>query len=152
PRKRLRDIGDAWELLSSENAGDPRPAISRSGSLRRNVWPAAAMALALLLGALAYIHFRERSPAPEMVRFEFNVPNALSATAVGSAPPLCLPMGNGSPLMPWDPMGGINYGYTRWRPTNRNHWPEPKACLPELSGPPTAALWRMRPMMEDSER
>jgi len=44
------------------------------------------MALALLLGALAYIHFRERSPAPEMVRFEFNAPIALSATEVGSAP------------------------------------------------------------------
>jgi Tol biopolymer transport system component len=86
PGKRLRDIGDAWEFLSSENTGDVRPAVSRSGSLRRNVWPAAAIALVLLLGALAYIHFGERSPAPEMVRFEFNVPNALSATEVGSAP------------------------------------------------------------------
>jgi serine/threonine protein kinase len=86
PRKRLRDIGDAWELLSSENAADLRPAISRSGSFRRNVWPAAAMALALLLGALAYIHFRERSPAPEMVRFEFNAPIALSTGETGSAP------------------------------------------------------------------
>jgi hypothetical protein len=45
----------------------------------------AAVALLLALGALAYVHFRERPPLNEMVRFEFPAP-AGAIFADGSDP------------------------------------------------------------------
>ena len=57
PKKRLRDIGDAWELL--ESGTELKTAPSRS----RLSWMVAAV-LVVALAALAFVHFRE-APAPE---------------------------------------------------------------------------------------
>src|SRR5262245_1929991 len=59
PQKRLRDIGDAWELLEPSSA---EPAASTAATRsRRGVWALAVAAggLALALAALAFVHFRE---------------------------------------------------------------------------------------------
>jgi Tol biopolymer transport system component/predicted Ser/Thr protein kinase len=65
PKKRLRDIGDAWELLEE-------PASSRS-RLGMTGWVAAGV-VTLIAAALAFVHFREKPPVKEMVRFEIRAP------------------------------------------------------------------------------
>ena len=74
PKKRLRDIGDAWELLEETPLPHGR---GSSGSTRSRLgwtWPTLAGFLVLALGALAFIHFRETPPAAELVRFEVTAP------------------------------------------------------------------------------
>jgi Tol biopolymer transport system component len=69
-KKRLRDIGDAMSLVEENTAlNEPRP--------RRNGWIpwTAAGAPVLALAGLAFVHFREKSPAlPEPVRFQIESP------------------------------------------------------------------------------
>src|SRR6266852_72892 len=55
PKKRLRDIGDAWESLEEA----PAPAVAVKRSERRWLWPAAVGVFPLAFAALAFIHFRE---------------------------------------------------------------------------------------------
>ncbi len=61
PRKRLRDIGDAWELLDEAAPAERRPS---------HVAWAVATATTLALIALALVHFRERQPVAELTRFQ----------------------------------------------------------------------------------
>ena len=69
PKRRLRDIGDAWQVM--ENVASPiAPSASRLGIMAL----AAAVTLGLALAALAFVHFREKPPAAEMVRFEISPP------------------------------------------------------------------------------
>jgi predicted Ser/Thr protein kinase len=77
PRQRLRDIGDAWELLQADGAEAPRKPEAR---LRYVAYALAAMAL-LFAAALSFVHFREAQPQPELVRFQIPVPEN-----VGSGP------------------------------------------------------------------
>ena len=69
PKRRLRDIGDAWELLEEG-------AETQVEGLRHRVLPwAAAAAVAILAAAgLAVVHFREISPQPVPVRFQISAP------------------------------------------------------------------------------
>jgi serine/threonine protein kinase len=75
PRKRLRDIGDVWELLEPDpaptTAGRPLPASSQP--LRFGPWVAAAVLL-LALVTLAAMHFRETPPALRAVEFVLEPP------------------------------------------------------------------------------
>jgi len=73
PKRRLRDIGDVWELLDVEQAfGLP---VRAEGPLHTKVWLAAVAVLATLaLAALAFVHFREQPPAPELTRFQIPLP------------------------------------------------------------------------------
>ena len=69
PRKRLRDIAD-WRLpLESESPGPPLPSGGRNGA----VYVFAAL-VTLALAALAFIHFREKPPLRELMRFEISAP------------------------------------------------------------------------------
>jgi len=58
PAKRLRDIGDAWALLEDTPSSPARQGGDTQG-WSKWLWPAAALAFAIALGALAFVHFRE---------------------------------------------------------------------------------------------
>jgi eukaryotic-like serine/threonine-protein kinase len=79
PKKRLRDIGDAWELLEGESAAaaPSRSRFSMTG------WIAAAV-VTVIAAALAFVHFREKPPVKEMVRFDISAP--VNATLGDTAP------------------------------------------------------------------
>ncbi len=69
PKRRLRDIGDAWQVLeAASNAAVARR--SRLGTIAL----AAAATLGLALSALAFVHFREKPPALEAVRVQISPP------------------------------------------------------------------------------
>jgi eukaryotic-like serine/threonine-protein kinase len=75
PKQRLRDIGDAWELLDGEQpAGRPPQA---GGLLQKIVWTVAAVAT-LALAAVSFLHFRENPPARELTRFEIPAPTGVT--------------------------------------------------------------------------
>ncbi len=59
PKKRLRDIGDAWELLEAEPA-TTAPSRSRLGM---GIWIAAAAVLALVAAGASWIAYRATRPA-----------------------------------------------------------------------------------------
>src|SRR6185503_1266120 len=69
PKKRLRDIGDVWELLEESATGLqpvlPAPAPSRLGKAALAV----ATVVTLALAALAFIHFRETPPPEHTLRY-----------------------------------------------------------------------------------
>jgi Tol biopolymer transport system component len=69
PKKRLRDIGDAWELLDDAPAATA-PSPSRLGMAG---WVAAGVVTAIA-AALAVVHFREKPAVKEMVRFDISAP------------------------------------------------------------------------------
>jgi eukaryotic-like serine/threonine-protein kinase len=73
-KKRLRDIGDAMTLV--EDAPAAVVASAATVPLRsRFGWPAGFTAVAIPLVALAFVHFREKPPAPpEPVRFQISSP------------------------------------------------------------------------------
>jgi eukaryotic-like serine/threonine-protein kinase len=77
PRKRLRDIGDVWRLLDTL----PAPAIAAPASPagkqphRANwIWPVFAAVVILAAGIPELLHWRQKPPAPEAVRFEISPP------------------------------------------------------------------------------
>jgi Tol biopolymer transport system component len=71
PKKRLHDIGDAWDLF-----GEPEPAVRAAAAPSRRVWPAWAIAAALLVAVvwLGVLHFTESPPAAPLVRFTMMPP------------------------------------------------------------------------------
>jgi Tol biopolymer transport system component/predicted Ser/Thr protein kinase len=70
PKKRLRDIGDMDLLL----AVTPAPPVT-AGDTRRGWISWAIAALAIIAGAvLAFFHFREQPPVPELQRFQISAP------------------------------------------------------------------------------
>jgi Tol biopolymer transport system component len=80
PKKRLRDIGDARELLLYERAIPQRvvdvPPRSRLGL----VASAIAAVFALSLASLAFVHFREALPERRVVRFQIPAPEGTRLT------------------------------------------------------------------------
>jgi serine/threonine-protein kinase len=70
PKKRLRDIGDVWELL--EDAAVPPPVAGAPARYSAAGW-VAAVVLAVALAGLAWVHFGARTAAPpsSAVRFSF---------------------------------------------------------------------------------
>src|SRR5271168_1631111 len=84
PRKRLRDIGDAWRLLDGAQQSGVSSAPAPPPNKMKWLWPAAAALLLLSTAALALVHFRETPPAAAPMRFEVGLPpkTALNAFAV----------------------------------------------------------------------
>jgi serine/threonine protein kinase len=70
PKKRLRDIADAWGFLGSAASPAIQPA-PRSGKL---VWIAAAT-MALAAAGVSFVHFRERPPDLQAVHSTVSVPD-----------------------------------------------------------------------------
>ena len=70
PKDRLRDIGDAMALVDTVLAS-AAPSRSRFGIAG---WVAGVFALALALGALSWVHFRETLPEPQHIRFQVEPP------------------------------------------------------------------------------
>jgi serine/threonine protein kinase len=74
PTKRLRHIGDAWDLIDAERAATPAPiAGARPSAWRFLPWIASALLLATL-APLAWTHFRETPPPLETVEFPLEPP------------------------------------------------------------------------------
>ena len=78
PRRRLRDIGDAWRLLEDapgatapSRSGDKATDKSRLGIVASAVAAAAIVCAAVL----AFVHFRETPPDPDVVRFQIQPPD-----------------------------------------------------------------------------
>jgi eukaryotic-like serine/threonine-protein kinase len=69
PKRRLRDIGDASQLLEDVP-------IAASSRLRTGMLTVASIAgiATLLASGLAFVHFREKPPPAELVRFQFAPP------------------------------------------------------------------------------
>jgi eukaryotic-like serine/threonine-protein kinase len=78
PRKRLRDIGDAMALVDPEPvATEPSLAEARVPTrFGKAGWVAvgAAGVAAVLLGAVAFVHFSEKPPLRDVVRFQVSAP------------------------------------------------------------------------------
>ena len=75
PKKRLRDIGDAWDLLDDRpHATAPAPPRGRATV----PWAIAAAALVVAAG-LSVFHFSETPPAQPTTRFQLAWPGASSA-------------------------------------------------------------------------
>ncbi len=74
PKKRLRDIGDAWELL--EEPGATAPLAPNGASRSRFSWVAwvAAGIFAVIVAVLAFFHFREQTAVAELTRFQIPMP------------------------------------------------------------------------------
>ena len=71
PRKRLRDIGDVWELLDAEPV-----AVAAVPARRQPIVPwAVAAVLLTAVGALAFVHFRETPAVPLTVEFLLDPPS-----------------------------------------------------------------------------
>jgi serine/threonine protein kinase len=86
PRKRLRDIGDAWKLVDGTAAA---PASIPAALAPRRVgwiWPAITALLLASTAALSFVHFREKAPAIEPIRFEISPPPKTSFNAVSVSP------------------------------------------------------------------
>ena len=86
PKRRLRDVADAWQLLDEtpKAAGPTAPARSRL----LMVMSAAAVLFALIAGVIAFIHFRETPPQQAAVRFEIQAPGD---TVLADSPPVLSP-------------------------------------------------------------
>jgi Tol biopolymer transport system component len=82
PKKRLRDAGDAMLLLETT------PAATVVAQARRTPLLALGGVAALLavgLGALGYVHFRETPPPADVVRFEMGLPESVNFTQFGTS-------------------------------------------------------------------
>jgi Tol biopolymer transport system component len=95
PRKRLRDISGV-ELLLDE-APETAVAVATPAPSRGALWArlgnavfAAAVVFALAFAALAFVHFREKPPAAEPVRFQIGPPEKVT---LFPGPPVVSPDG-----------------------------------------------------------
>jgi eukaryotic-like serine/threonine-protein kinase len=79
PKKRLRDIGDAMLLLTRT----PMTTVAASSAVPSMVLAGIAAVLALALGGLSYLHFRERLPTTDVVRFQLGLPDNVRFTQLG---------------------------------------------------------------------
>jgi len=86
-KKRLRDIGDAWELLEEP----PAPLAAANEGERRWMWPAVAAALTLALGVAMWALWRAQKPVDRpLVRLDVDLgadvslpaPNITSSVAI----------------------------------------------------------------------
>jgi Tol biopolymer transport system component len=89
PKQRLRDIGDARISLDEILAGAPDASLAGAAGISAPPWrrglPWAMFAASLSTAvALAFVHFREKPPAPtEPVRFEIPVPEKTALARQG---------------------------------------------------------------------
>jgi eukaryotic-like serine/threonine-protein kinase len=78
PKKRLRDIGDVWELLEAPSVTTGAPAVL-AGTPGRSTTILAAVAavVTLALAALAFVHFRETPPPEHTLRYTLAPPEGM---------------------------------------------------------------------------
>jgi Tol biopolymer transport system component len=77
PKRRLRDIGDTWRLLE----GAPATTVASRSRVGIAGWIAAAGAVAVA-AALAFVHFREKPPSAEVMRFQIPLPPQMNLAFV----------------------------------------------------------------------
>src|SRR3984885_5629976 len=103
PKKRLRDIGDVWELLDQTPAPyTTAPSPSRLG------WGIAAV-LAVIAAALAFIHFREQPPVAELTRFQVPLPPNEAFPVAGLVPQAISPDGRKLAFMTAGARGKLHF-------------------------------------------
>jgi serine/threonine protein kinase/Tol biopolymer transport system component len=85
PRRRLRDIGDAWRQLEESEAATPAQAPSASWHRAWLPWGIAAMLLLTLMPA-NILHFREIPPVERSLRFQILPPGAVRADYLSLSP------------------------------------------------------------------
>ncbi len=73
PKRRLRDIGDAWRLLEEVGQVPDLPTTQAGGPRHWVAWIAAGVS-ALVAAGVSVVHFREQAPQPEPVRFQIPPP------------------------------------------------------------------------------
>ena len=122
PKRRLRDIGDAWRLLEEA----PAATVASRSRLGIVAWIVAAVAVGVA-AALAFVHFREKPPAAEVVRFQIPPPAQTSFTfgaphVVARRPPRGLPVRRVR-------TAALNCGSALWIRSSRGPWPERKASI-----------------------
>src|ERR1700680_2927136 len=105
PKKRLRDIGDAWELLEETPQTTASSPVQRAPRLGYTGWIAAGV-LAIVAVSVSFIHFRESSPAEQpRVRLELPLPGkATNASSFELSPDgrsLASAAGEGSRTQLW---------------------------------------------------
>jgi hypothetical protein len=129
PKKRLRDIGDAWVLLDAgQPSSQPEPA-------RNKAWIASAALFAVSTAVLSFVHFREKPPAARVVNatrrggswspqgvivFGTNAGSSILRVAAAggtAAPATAVEPGRASsgqfdPVYPWFPPDGRHFLYT----------------------------------------
>jgi predicted Ser/Thr protein kinase len=77
PKRRLRDIGEAWFLLEEVGLAPGLPDAQAHG-LRHWMWPGVAALLFVIAAPVFFIHLREKPPVAEVVRFQIPGPEANS--------------------------------------------------------------------------
>jgi len=73
PKNRLRDIADAMPLVEDVEQVQGLPAQGMAPRHAKLAWSVAAV-VALALGALGFVHFREQPPVAELTRFQIPFP------------------------------------------------------------------------------
>ena len=88
PKKRLRDIGDAWRLVDGAAPAQAGPPVAASKSSSRTAWLWMALAALFLLStaALGFVLFREKPPVLSPMRFELPLPAKTSLTTFAISP------------------------------------------------------------------
>jgi Tol biopolymer transport system component len=136
PKKRLRDIGDVWELLeappvTTEAHAAPSPARQGGGSL---FWIAATVMAVGALATLAFLHFRETPPPEHVLRYTIAPPEGGTVHSFALSPDgrlLVLATASGGakrqlwirPMdaLQWQPMPTTEDArYPFWSPDSRN--------------------------------
>ena len=88
PRRRLRDIGDVWELLDDDAIGRATDTPAPPAAWRRLVPWAIAGVVAVIGGAVAAVHFREPAAvAAGVVRFQMSVPQLTAGNGTPQVSP-----------------------------------------------------------------
>ncbi len=91
PAKRLRDIGDAFELIQEDSAAGSPQATSLATSLPHKKLPWAVAGMLLLgLAVVSVVHFREQPAKTEVTRFVVAAPDK---TSFNGTPPAISPDG-----------------------------------------------------------
>jgi serine/threonine-protein kinase len=100
PKKRLRDIGDAWELLEEAEPAATAPSRSRLGM---GIWVVAAAFLALVAAGASWIAYRATRPADlkPLVRLNLDLPSSTFALSPDGTRIVYLQpgTGGGAPLL-----------------------------------------------------
>ncbi len=133
PKKRLRDIGDVWELLEEPPAPAVAASIPAKSGRAAAGWVAAAV-VTLALGALAFLHFRETPPPEHILRYTIAPPegvqniNSFAISPDGRTIVMAAAVNGKQQLwqrsldaIQWQPMPSTDGGaYPFWSPDSRN--------------------------------
>ena len=156
PKRRLRDIGDAWRQLE-EVSTSPRADIPLASVEQKRgwLWPAAATFLALAALTVSFVHFREPIQKPLILQYTIRVPDQTRILSFAASPDgryvAMSVLGGGGPqlwLRPLDSpqaqeLPGTDYAtYPFWSPDSRNigFFAQGKLKKIAVSGGPTQTL------------